>query len=57
MSKESKPESVTSELSKFGHEDLEGFARFVGVPYEELLEVQSKNLEAQKEFLQKNIND
>jgi len=57
MSKGSKPESVTSELSKFGHEDLEGFSKFIGVPYDELIEIQSKNFEAQKEFLQKNIDD
>jgi hypothetical protein len=27
----------------YGHEDLEGFAKYIGVEYEDLLELQEKN--------------
>jgi len=46
-----KDESITSSLNTFGHEDLHGFANYLGMSYEELLELQQKNLAAQMEYL------
>jgi hypothetical protein len=50
-------ESITSNLNNFGHEDLEGFASYLGMKYEDLIEVQKKNLEVQKKFLKQYTDD
>jgi hypothetical protein len=46
-----KDESITSSLNTFGHEDLHGFANYLGMSYEELIEIQKKNFESQVEYL------
>ena len=52
-----KDESITSSLNTFGHEDLHGFANYLNMSYEELLEIQQKNLALQIEYLRSQEGD
>ena len=52
-----KDESITSNLNNFGHEDLHGFANYMGISYEELLELQQKNFSAQVEYIRNQEGD
>ena len=47
-------ESITSNLNTFGHEDLKGFASYLGMDYEELLKIQKKNNEVIQKYLEHN---
>ena len=44
--------SITSSLNTFGHEDLKGFASYLGMDYDDLLKVQRKNNEIIKKYLE-----
>ena len=50
----SEKQSITSSLNTFGHEDLKGFASYLGMEYEELLEVQKKNTEVLRNHFKSN---
>ncbi len=39
----SQKESVISSLTSFGHEDLCGFASYLGIEYEDLMKIQEQN--------------
>jgi hypothetical protein len=52
----SEKQSITSSLNTFGHEDLVGFASYLGMKYEDLIEIQKRNIEVQRKFLEKNNN-
>ena len=45
-------ESITSHLNTFGHEDLKGFASYLGMDYDELLKMQRKNNEIIKKYIE-----
>jgi len=53
----SEKQSIISNLNTFGHEDLVGFASYLGMKYEDLIEIQKRNIEVQKKFLEKNNNN
>jgi hypothetical protein len=42
-----------SDLNDFGHNDLKGFASYLGMKYEDLLEIQKRNIESQNKYLKK----
>ena len=44
--------SITSSLNTFGHEDLKGFASYLGMDYDDLLKVQRKNNEIIKKYIE-----
>jgi hypothetical protein len=48
--------SITSSLNTFGHEDLKGFASYLGMEYEDLLKVQRKNNEIIQKYLESHEN-